>query len=250
MSSTPYVPRSEWGARPPRGGYSSISPAYLTAHYGGPSPWPRPGAFDHARCASIVRAWQAYHMDRNGWVDLAYSSVVCAHGFRFEGRGPGRRTAANGTNAGNGASLATCYLAGEGDPLTDAAREAFRDEADRFGVPLVKVHSDWYATACPGDPVRAWVRSGAPRPGGYTPPTIPTPAPPAALQEVPDMGFIIAEGVGIFAVVDGVIAGYPDLASYARDKDATPGAPVLRVSGDTAEALVSGLLKRQAAQSS
>jgi hypothetical protein len=153
----------------------NVSPRHLTAHYGGPSPW-RGGIGSHDRCAGIVRGYQAYHMDSNGWSDIAYSSCVCPHGVRFEGRGPGVRTAANGTNAGNSESLATCYIAGDGDPLTDAARHAFRDEADRFGVPLDRVHSDWFSTSCPGHDLRAWVKGGAPRPGVVPPP--PGPATP------------------------------------------------------------------------
>jgi hypothetical protein len=129
---------------------------------------------DHTRCASIWRAWQSFHMDARGWSDIAYSSGVCPHGTRFEGRGPGRRTAANGTNTGNDLSLATCYIAGVGDPLTDAAKHAFCDEAARFGVPLDRAHSDWKPTGCPGDELRAWIRAGAPRPGG-PPPGPPTP---------------------------------------------------------------------------
>jgi hypothetical protein len=105
-------------------------------------------------------------MDSNGWSDIAYSSLVCPHGGRFEGRGAGVRTAANGTNAGNQYSYATCYIAGEGDPLTDDAKRGFLEEAQRFGVPLDKVHSDWFNTSCPGGPLRDWVRAGCPVPSG------------------------------------------------------------------------------------
>lgn len=251
---TPFVTREAWGARPARSRPATIRPGHLTAHYGGPSPWPGPGRFDHARCASIVRGYQAFHMDRNGWADVAYSSLVCPHGFRFEGRGPGARTAANGTNAGNGASLATCYVAGEGDPLTDEARLAFLDEAARFGLPLDRVHSDWFSTSCPGSPLRAWVKAGAPRPGGASPipppappaPTPTPPAPPARTQEGPV--FLIAEGIGIFAVVDGIIAGFPDLVTYSRARDRSPSVPVLHVEEATGRPLVEGLLLRQAAR--
>lgn len=176
---TPFVARGEWGARPPRNVSRNVSPRHLTAHHGGPSPWPG-GIGSHDRCAQIVRGYQSFHMDSNGWADIAYSSLVCPHGYRFEGRGPGVRTAANGTNAGNELSLATCYLAGEGDPLTDAAKAAFRDEADRFGLPLDRVHSDWFSTSCPGDELRAWVKGGAFRPTGD--PAYPPPAPSAPVD--------------------------------------------------------------------
>lgn len=158
-----YVSRVEWGARQAKSVSRNITPRSVTAHYGGPSPWR--GGFDHNRCASIVRSWQAYHMDGNGWSDIAYTSLVCPHGFRFEGRGPGVRTAANGTNLGNQESYAVCYIAGDGDPLTDDAKRGFLEEAQRLGMPLNRVHSDWFNTSCPGGPLREWVKGGAVAPG-------------------------------------------------------------------------------------
>jgi hypothetical protein len=197
---TQFVTRSQWGARPPRS--RTLADLYQdTAHYGGPSPWgsgvdrSSPERFaltaDHARCATIVRAYQAFHMDSRGWQDIAYSSLVCPHDYVYEGRGPGIRTAANGTNAGNSSSHATCYLAGEGDPLTDGAKRAFLHESARLSG-LDKVHSDWKATGCPGDPLRRWVHAGHPHPGGSTPP--PPDRPP--VQEDDDMPARIAQVPG------------------------------------------------------
>ncbi|NIR41385.1 MAG: hypothetical protein GWN07_36575, partial [Actinobacteria bacterium] len=167
--ATPLVSRAGWGAREPR----SITRRDLsmnTAHYGGPSPWgtnvnrSTPTMFaattDHNRCATIVRAYQAFHMDNRGWVDIAYSSLVCPHGTRYEGRGKDVRTAAQGS-AGNDVSHATCYIAGDGDPLTAGARLAFEDEDDRLD-PLLKGHRDWMLTACPGDPLYQWVYTRTP----------------------------------------------------------------------------------------
>jgi hypothetical protein len=110
-----------------------------------------------------VRAYQAFHMDTRGWQDIAYSSLVCPHGVRYEGRGHDVRTAANGTTAGNNASHATCYIAGDGDPLTDPAKAAYADESRRLDG-LTKGHRDWKPTACPGDPLYRWVHSGQPIP--------------------------------------------------------------------------------------
>lgn len=163
---TPFHDRADWGAREPL----STTLRFLgenTAHYGGPSPWgdvdrASAAAFaastDHNRCASIVRAYQAFHMDSRGWQDIAYSSLVCPHGHRYEGRGLDVRTAANGTTAGNDASHATCYIAGDGDPLTDEAKAAYRDE--RRLRALTRGHRDWKSTSCPGDELYAWVHSG------------------------------------------------------------------------------------------
>src|SRR5690606_36014836 len=116
------------------------------------------------------RAWQAYHMNSNGWADIAYTSGICPHGYRFEGRGPGVRTSSNGTNHSNTVSLSTVYIAGDDDPLTDEAKLAFLDEANRLGLPLNRVHQDWYSTSCAGGPLNEWVRAGCPRPNTPTTP--------------------------------------------------------------------------------
>lgn len=170
---TPLHSRQEAGLRAPKSRSTNIRPEGLTAHYGGPSPWgagvdrTSPARFaatcDHARCPTIWRSWQSFHMDANGWVDIAYTSGCCPHGHRYEGRGPGVRTAANGTNDGNLRSHATVYIAGDGDPLTDAARRAFLDEQARLG-PLRWDHGDWKPTSCAGSPIRAWKKAGWPAP--------------------------------------------------------------------------------------
>lgn len=185
--STPFVSRSDWGARPARSTPARINNEGQTAHYGGGSPWgagvdrSSPERFaataDHARCATILRGWQAFHMSpgwggtKNGAADLAYNSAVCPHGYRFEGRGVGRRSAGQGTNAGNSRSCATVYIAGAGDPLTDAAKLAFLDEAARFGVAMRWNHGDWKNTACAGPAIRAWQAAGFPAPTSPTPTT-------------------------------------------------------------------------------
>lgn len=183
--STQLLSRAALGMRAPKRVSYSITPEGLTAHYGGPSPWrgqdrTSPAAFrdstDHARCPSIWRAWQAFHMDDRGWYDIAYNSGVCPHGVRFEGRGDRVRSGANGTNDGNRRSYATVYIAGDSDPLTDEAKMAFLDEASRFGVKLRWDHSDWKPTACAGDPIRQWEAHGWPSPAA-TPPPPPRPAP-------------------------------------------------------------------------
>lgn len=106
-------------------------------------------------------------MDGNGWADIAYTSGACPHGVRYEGRGPGRRTAAQGTTAGNDRSYAVCYIAGGNDPLTDEARAAFADEGARL-KPLRWGHQDWKSTACPGTDLWAWRRAGFPYDDGST----------------------------------------------------------------------------------
>lgn len=210
--STPFHSRDDWGARP-RPLSARINNEGQTLHYGGASPWgasadrSSPERFaattDHARCATILRAWQAFHVEGRGWADLAYSSAVCPHGHRYEGRGPDRRSAANGTNAGNTRSCATVYIAGGDDPVTDAAKRAFHDEAARFGVSLRWNHSDWKSTACAGDPIRAWQAAGFPAPSS------PTPTPPTEDDDDMPDSYIIQHpsGAAVMVAPDGHLTG-------------------------------------------
>lgn len=158
------VTRAQWGARPATATPPTITPSTTTGHWEGPSLWG--GVIGpHSSCAPKVRAIQAYHMDHQGWTDIAYNGLGCPHGYVFEGRGPGRRSAANGTNTANGASHALCYLGGEGDPFTDAGKAAMLDGAAWLGTPLDKCHSDWFQTACCGSVICGWIKAGHPAPG-------------------------------------------------------------------------------------
>lgn len=175
-----WVPRSAWGARPPRSVSTNITPGSggVAVHYWGGNTGVAP---DHGRCAPAVRAGQAFHMDGRGWADIAYSAIACPHGYLFEGRWIGRRTAANGSNDGNQRFYAVCYLGGDGDPLTDAGLHAIRDGIDALraagaGAQIVG-HRDLFSTSCPGTRLYDWVRRGAPRPGGQPGPG-PGPTPP------------------------------------------------------------------------
>lgn len=170
------------------------------------------GTFDHAQCAGKVRGIQAYHMDSQRWADIAYNFVVCPHGYVFEGRGWGNRSAANGTNAANGSYLAVCYLGGEGDPFTQEAKNAFWDcriewERLRGRKADIKPHSAFLSTACPGNAIRGWIALGM---GGTVPPAPPpnpstgvivvTRPPIKMLRDPAGRGYwIITDDGGVFA---------------------------------------------------
>lgn len=178
-----FVSRAAWGARAPE--YrTGFTPSFgTTIHYEGP----KVGTFPHASCASKVRGIQAFHMDGRGWADIAYTAVVCPHGYVFEGRWIGARTGANGTNPGNDAAYAVMGLMGQGDPLPAAMVEAiaettaFLRDNGRAG-PRVNGHRDWKPTACPGEPLYAEVRAG--RFTGSRPPKPTNPNPPTEEQEL------------------------------------------------------------------
>ncbi|GAA2825496.1 N-acetylmuramoyl-L-alanine amidase [Nonomuraea rubra] len=169
------VLRRDWLARAPRGDYTQLdSTQGVKVHYTGGLV--SPGIVDdHGECVALVRSIQGYHMDGNGWIDIGYSYVSCPHRKVFEGRGLYHLPAANGPglNAGHYAVLGLVGNAGLVQPpdrmlhgILDAV-EYLRDHG-RAGKEI-KGHRDGYATDCPGEPLYAWVRRGAPRPGGGTP---------------------------------------------------------------------------------
>jgi N-acetylmuramoyl-L-alanine amidase len=120
---------------------------------------------DHANCAARVLGMQRFHMEERGWLDVAYSHVFCGHGHVFVGRGFGVRSAANGTTEANDRYYAICFLGddsvGRAD-ITPAARRTLQQLIAEYRrrypkAREVRPHSDFVATACPGDELRALI---------------------------------------------------------------------------------------------
>ena len=61
-----------------------------------------------------------------GYIDIAYNFAVDYLGNVFELRGWDAQGGANGTTAANETYVSICYLAGPGQPFTDAAKQAFK----------------------------------------------------------------------------------------------------------------------------
>jgi len=127
---------------------------------------------DHAACITEWKAIRASHLANTaeGYSDVAYNYAACPHGYLLEGRGIGKRTGANGNQTLNIAHYAIVGFVGSSgltEP-TDAMLSAIRDGIDLLrqngAGPEIKGHRDGYATACPGEPLYAWVQRGAPRP--------------------------------------------------------------------------------------
>ena len=223
-----FVSRREWGARPPKSAPAAISSEGTTIHYEGV----KRGTYTHSSCATKVRAIQNFHMDSKGWSDIAYSFLVCQHGYVFEGRGINRRTAANGTDAGNSRSHAVCAIIGDGDGTTNDLLHGLRDAIDhiasRRGGSRLWSHRDWKATACPGSPLTEWVRAGARRPS--TTSTTPTEAPPAPRRRL-NMPIIGAtrcpSGGWWYAAADGGVWPVDGAAGYGSLGDRGLNAPVV-----------------------
>lgn len=126
------------------------------------------GQFPHGDCAGKVRTIERFHAVTRGWSGIAYSAVVCPHGYVFEGRGTGVRSAANGTSAigGNDHWYAVCYLSGQMDPFTDAAKAGVIDavrwlRAKGGAGPAVNGHRDHHPTECPGSTIYRWLQTAA-----------------------------------------------------------------------------------------
>lgn len=170
------VTRAGWRAR------SRTLPTNITPQHGGTT-MHYVGATQihdsHSSCAGRVRGIQNMHIDSNGWSDIAYSLLICQHGYVYIGRGTGRRTAANGTNSGNQNWYAICFLIGGSQAPTPEAVQAGRDAVaylrDQGNAGNgINGHRDHLATSCPGSPVYSLVQSGGFEPGtggGGTPGT-------------------------------------------------------------------------------
>jgi len=100
-----FVSRAGWHAREPTSVTALPRPTELVYHY---SAADADEQSDHANCPKRVRGIQNFHMDTRKWNDVAYSFLVCKHGYVFEGRGWRHRTAATGD--ANGYTLACCFL--------------------------------------------------------------------------------------------------------------------------------------------
>jgi hypothetical protein len=199
-----FVSRAAWGARAPKARHTNITPSRggTALHYEGPDLGAKgPAVWSHADCAGMVRGIQKFHMDTRGWDDIAYTAVVCPHGYVFEGRGVGQRTAAQGTNLGNQNYYALCGLWGEGDSFTDAAKVGYDQGIQwlrRKGAGTdVQPHQHFHSTSCPGSAVMAWLKAGRPLPAQPKPPTPkpkPTPTPTPAPKPTPPPPFPLPKG--------------------------------------------------------
>ena len=159
-----FVSRSEWGAKYAQGSSKIPGPVYgVTLHWEGP----HMGTWPHSECAAKVRGIERFHAVTRKWAGIAYTLLVCPHGYVFEGRGAGIRSAANGTSSigGNDHWYAICYLSGQGDPFTAEAKAGIVDGVrylrSKGAGKKVNGHRDHHATECPGDEVYAWLKTAS-----------------------------------------------------------------------------------------
>jgi hypothetical protein len=160
--TSPYVTRSQWGARSPNGSGNSLTGTGkgVALHWEGPEM----GSRSHGECDNLCRSIQNYHMDTQGWSDIAYNLMVCEHGYIFEGRGKGKGSGANGTSDANHNYPAICALVGENDPQPNALDVGIADAVAKlrsWGVgSAMKGHRDFVSTACPGNSIYNKMKDG------------------------------------------------------------------------------------------
>ncbi|GAA3416258.1 peptidoglycan recognition protein family protein [Streptosporangium vulgare] len=192
------VSRSGWGAAPPRGSYGTVSSTRgVKVHYTGGYVNPRI-VDDHAICVKLVKSFQAMHMSggrEQPYMDLGYNLVGCPHRQVFMGRGPGHIPAANGAGL-NTAHYAVLGLVGSSgfvtpnDDLLHAIRDGIEYLRQKGGAGSeIKGHRDGFSTSCPGGPLYAWVKRGAPRPKDDSTPVKPEPVNPTevAVKKLPTL---------------------------------------------------------------
>lgn len=115
----------------------------------------------HKSCPGAVRNIQRFHQQTRGWADIAYNFLICPHGVVFVGRGWGRRSAANGTNAGNTWGHAVMVMVGTGETIGPAVFGSLAtlhlEHRRLYGRSLLRTHRSFKSTDCPGPTLTGWV---------------------------------------------------------------------------------------------
>jgi peptidoglycan hydrolase-like protein with peptidoglycan-binding domain len=171
------ISRAGWGAAPPSQRLQRItSTRGVKVHYTGG--WVDPRIVDdHRECIALMLSIQRMHMAGGRgekYSDFGYNMAACPHRRVFVGRGPNFLPAANGPGL-NSQHYAVLAMVGSkgyvvpGEQLLHGVLDAidYLREHGNAGREI-KRHGDGYATDCPGARLTAWVRAGAPRPGGGT----------------------------------------------------------------------------------
>jgi len=153
-------------------------------------------AFAHDSCYEKVRGIQSYHM-RVGYSDIAYNDVVCPHGYIFQARsGVGMANAASGDWDVNHATIAVCFLWGDGDDILDQtsdpidALNVIRNYWIEQGASWeVRPHRYITPTSCPGETltnISNILNNTPPQGVSVVPGPLPVPPAPAPGQDPGD----------------------------------------------------------------
>ena len=115
---------------------------------------------------TVYRGWQNWHMDGQGWGDIAYHIIIGADGSVYAAR-PRKYAGDTGTNYNPAGHLLVVVEGNfDVDEPTAAQLEALPKivawAAVRYDLDLEEVlgHRDHAATSCPGDNLYPYIASG------------------------------------------------------------------------------------------
>ena len=158
--------RSDWGARPARGGPGDLTPSRvegIALHWPGMS---RP-VHGVAAVSAALRGWQNFHMDDREWSDIAYQEAVDQDGNSYTLRGLATQSGANGDNDTNERFGALLLVLAPGEQPTAAmvatvrARVAAHRALFRSSKRIVghsQIRPD--GTTCPGPIAQRLINDG------------------------------------------------------------------------------------------
>lgn len=154
------VTRAQWGAQPPR----NRAPVtwregvdLWVHHTAGDGP---PEDATQEQEAALVRGFQSFHMNTNGWSDIGYHYLVAPSGRVYEGRGRNVSGAHSpGKNHEPSVALIGDY---SGREPTQAQRRAVRELLDHLRAGDLRGHRENTSTACPGEGAMRTIVNGEP----------------------------------------------------------------------------------------
>nr|UZC46342.1 PGRP-SC [Protaetia brevitarsis seulensis] len=147
------VTRAQWGARAANtAALTTFPPTHVVIHHSATQ-----GCTTQAACAALVRSFQNFHMDTNGWADIGYNFVIGGDGLVYQGRGWGRTGAhAVSFNARSiGIAFAGTFTSGLPPAASLNAAHALiacgRSQGQIAWSYRLIGHRQASATACPGN---------------------------------------------------------------------------------------------------
>lgn len=155
--------RDDWHARAAKSGPGHLDPDKvegLALHWPGDSV-KRAGLEEVGKA---LRAWQAQHMDVNGWSDIAYQEAIDQDGNSYQLRGLRTQSGANGDQDVNERFGAILLVVAIGERPSEAMVETLRRRIKRHRrlfpnstrlVPHSAIRPE--PTQCPGDLVRSLI---------------------------------------------------------------------------------------------
>jgi len=154
-----WVTRKELGW-PPSGARVANPRSGVALHYDGSNR--NLANKNHRECVAYWKWCRGFHMKTRGWADIGYSFGVCPHGFVFEGRGWNREQAAQ--PGGNTTYYSITLMCGPSDRIPqvqiDTVNLLIGLMKSKGVSTVIKGHSNFYNTSCPGDKIRSLMRNG------------------------------------------------------------------------------------------